>query len=329
MQGFPIGGSRIRLSWGRSQCGCLLGYWFLSEADFYPDKAAQAVVQQAQQSAIQAAEHRRHEATPPRTHAPPSQTITAQLTEEQVLQLLQHNGHNGYNGYQSPVDTNGSYHPNVDPSYNPPGFAPAPYRDMQPQMDQYVRPSFAPFEHHHSRSDGARQAYSSQQQQYTNLAFNRAPGFGPSPSLPANLKISPLKLSTNGRENGVPSPPSTGTQSVFNTSEPSPYHQFFDGAAPNNQATYLHIAGALRKDSQPILRASSAVSIKRSVEEVPAPSPFGDAGVESDIHDLNGSLKNLAIGSRSRSISRAMVGKEAEEKRNGGAASPPSSLGSY
>ncbi len=22
MQGFPIGGSRIRLSWGRSQCGC-------------------------------------------------------------------------------------------------------------------------------------------------------------------------------------------------------------------------------------------------------------------------------------------------------------------
>ena len=54
MQGFPIGGSRIRLSWGRSQCG------FFQSSSYYPiltsrsDKAAQAAAQAAQAAAMQA-----------------------------------------------------------------------------------------------------------------------------------------------------------------------------------------------------------------------------------------------------------------------------------
>ena len=54
MQGFPIGGSRIRLSWGRSQCE------FFQSLSYYPiltslsDKAAQAAAQAAQAAAMQA-----------------------------------------------------------------------------------------------------------------------------------------------------------------------------------------------------------------------------------------------------------------------------------
>jgi RNA recognition motif-containing protein len=62
MQGFPIGGSRIRLSWGRSQY-----------------KAAQAAAQAAQTTALQA--QFQQQVTP----AAP----TSQLTSEEALQLIQ------------------------------------------------------------------------------------------------------------------------------------------------------------------------------------------------------------------------------------------------
>lgn len=61
MQGFPIGGSRIRLSWGRSQY-----------------KAAQAAAQAAQTTALQA-----------QAQAPTPPAITAQMTSEQAILLLQ------------------------------------------------------------------------------------------------------------------------------------------------------------------------------------------------------------------------------------------------
>ncbi|KAF8843118.1 hypothetical protein BDN67DRAFT_1009180 [Paxillus ammoniavirescens] len=70
MQGFPIGGSRIRLSWGRSQY-----------------KAAQAAAQAAQAAAVQAQFQAQLQA----------QLASAQLSPEQALQLLQKFGVNGLN----------------------------------------------------------------------------------------------------------------------------------------------------------------------------------------------------------------------------------------
>ncbi|KAI0320217.1 hypothetical protein OF83DRAFT_1053524 [Amylostereum chailletii] len=76
MQGFPIGGSRIRLSWGRSQY-----------------KAAQAAAQAAQAAALQS-----------QIQAPPSQSQPP-LTAEQAIQLLQKFGLANFLG---PATNNGS-----------------------------------------------------------------------------------------------------------------------------------------------------------------------------------------------------------------------------
>lgn len=74
MQGFPIGGSRIRLSWGRSQCAslCLCS---VQCSSFLLDKAAQAAAQAAQAAVLQA---QAQMVTPP----------PASLSQEQSLQML-------------------------------------------------------------------------------------------------------------------------------------------------------------------------------------------------------------------------------------------------
>ncbi|KAG1752510.1 uncharacterized protein EDB91DRAFT_1243270 [Suillus paluster] len=73
MQGFPIGGSRIRLSWGRSQY-----------------KAAQAAAQAAQAAALQAQFQAQMASAQGQAPAPQSQ-----MTPEQAIQLLQRLGLTG------------------------------------------------------------------------------------------------------------------------------------------------------------------------------------------------------------------------------------------
>ncbi|TFK43928.1 hypothetical protein BDQ12DRAFT_201230 [Crucibulum laeve] len=86
MQGFPVGGSRIRLSWGRSQY-----------------KAAQAAAQAAQAAAVQT------------QYVPPLPSVNSNtLSQEQAMQLLQrftYEGHNsmipevGHEGYLNGIAT--------------------------------------------------------------------------------------------------------------------------------------------------------------------------------------------------------------------------------
>jgi len=79
MQGFPIGGSRIRLSWGRSQCRSIFFIHLLTLIyDLNVDKAAQAAAQAAHAAALQA--HSQSQAVSPRG---------APITMEQTVQLLQ------------------------------------------------------------------------------------------------------------------------------------------------------------------------------------------------------------------------------------------------
>jgi RNA recognition motif-containing protein len=79
MQGFPIGGSRIRLSWGRSQCLSIFEFSLNTPlTHFNVDKAAQAAAQAAQAAALQA--HLQSQMV---------STRGTPLTMEQAVQLLQ------------------------------------------------------------------------------------------------------------------------------------------------------------------------------------------------------------------------------------------------
>lgn len=85
MQGYPIGGSRIRLSWGRSQCKLssvsLSNFQFLI---YFADKAAQAAAQAAVAAHAQSSN--------PSVAAPPPPTSPVNnmnLTGEQALDILQ------------------------------------------------------------------------------------------------------------------------------------------------------------------------------------------------------------------------------------------------
>lgn len=79
MQGFPIGGSRIRLSWGRSQCRSIFFIYLLTLIYVLNvDKAAQAAAQAAHAAALQA--HLQNQMVSPRG---------TPITMEQTVQLLQ------------------------------------------------------------------------------------------------------------------------------------------------------------------------------------------------------------------------------------------------
>jgi hypothetical protein len=79
MQGFPVGGSRIRLSWGRSQCkiNCS-AIATCGNADVLLDKAAQAAAQAAQSAALQG--------QPSQSPAP---NMFQNITPQQAYDILQ------------------------------------------------------------------------------------------------------------------------------------------------------------------------------------------------------------------------------------------------
>ena len=99
MQGFPIGGSRIRLSWGRSQCTFPFFASIDRSSDPPADKAAQAAAQAAQAAALQAqyqAHVQQQMQMQGQGHQAPSQQAPQQqpsppnnLTPAQALQALE------------------------------------------------------------------------------------------------------------------------------------------------------------------------------------------------------------------------------------------------
>ncbi|KAF8645477.1 hypothetical protein AX16_007762 [Volvariella volvacea WC 439] len=125
MQGFPIGGSRIRLSWGRSQY-----------------KAAQAAAQAAQAAALQA----QYNSGP---------TPLGAMSQEQALQLLQkfamssYVGASGMNAGASAGLSSGISR-NTDAGPTPYDFSSNPFIVRQdnhpfPQESQRPQPVFSPF----------------------------------------------------------------------------------------------------------------------------------------------------------------------------------------
>ncbi|KAJ7651081.1 hypothetical protein FB45DRAFT_732532 [Roridomyces roridus] len=134
MQGFPVGGSRIRLSWGRSQCKSFCRFRAWSLLTSCSDKAAQAAAQAAQAAALQAV------AVPPpqpQPEPPAAPAITPAMltgmTQEQAILLLQKFGLSGPPS-PSPVHSNGSAHAAE-------GFQQS---QQQPQQTQPQQPTVPP-----------------------------------------------------------------------------------------------------------------------------------------------------------------------------------------
>lgn len=111
MQGFPVGGSRIRLSWGRSQCSYPLIVPPISYVNVLDiDKAAQAAAQAAQAAALQ-----------PQFSVSAALPGTNMMTQEQAIQLLQKLNIQGYFG-DTPAAGSGTSANESDNSATPPGY---------------------------------------------------------------------------------------------------------------------------------------------------------------------------------------------------------------
>jgi hypothetical protein len=185
--------------------------------------------------------------------------------------------------------------------------------------EPYVRSAFSPFEqeHRHSMSDGTKQ-----QSHFVQPTFNRTPGFGPSPSLPANLKITHPKQ----QEQVATPPPQQGNpsnQAGFDTGELSPFSsQFFDGLS-TYRSNYMQMSD-LRRDSQPLPRSSSNLSSRKSERDISSPSPAsfmnaaeGPEGGDGDLRDLTGTLKSLNLdGKNGRIVIRGSGGEKADAEED-------------
>jgi len=132
MQGFPIGGSRIRLSWGRSQCVYFSNFCPLFMLTKSSDKAAQAAAQAAQAAALHSA-----------YSAPPA---VGSLTQDQALQLLQrlgiqypnppaatYNGNDAEHSFMNSIYSQQGLQEEIDPPFAP-----------RPEILR-TQPNFSPF----------------------------------------------------------------------------------------------------------------------------------------------------------------------------------------
>lgn len=265
MQGFPIGGSRIRLSWGRSQY-----------------KAAQAAAQAAQAAALQA--QYQQVQLPPQN--PP------QLTPEQALQLLEKFGITQFlnNGSQIPnanlealqaVQQRGEQHPQQPPQQQQQQQSLGQFDVFGPssfEPGSSYGSSFSPFspdpnylgenlgrENNVSVSPGQSQSFSS------TSSKGYAPWYS---STPQDEKVS------GSGSSGKASP--TGPAASSRPSSARPFSTFLGDAQPNRSTSRQE--GAVSRPEVP----------RRPSQGMDHFVPTRDR--EHDpIHDLNGTLASLNL----------------------------------
>jgi len=271
MQGFPIGGSRIRLSWGRSQCESYsarhLTYVPLICA---PDKAAQAAAQAAQTAAMQSA-HFNPQPPPP---------LPGALTQDQALALLSKFTAQGYftgGGASASPETreienlllNTSYGgPFVNSDQKKPDAGPSSMSAFVPRPEIHrAQSNFSPF------SPDPNNLYMSSESARRDSTYSRletlphpskayAPGFFPSQDLKINT-------TGNGRASPASTRPASGNRFGFGENSDPP--------APLNRASGRAEAPISRPPSGQMASSSSG-------------------GIDSDrIHDLNGTLASLDL----------------------------------
>ena len=262
MQGFPIGGSRIRLSWGRSQCKLVNFFFFLmTRLRLDVDKAAQAAAQAAQAAALE------------NQYASPAPAPGA-ITQEQALHLLQrfsllnypsgydrseienallNNGYSGLNGEQKTKKEE-------DPSS---------MSSFQPRSEMHRPPSnFSPFSpdpnNLYTSSESIRRDSSNSFSRLESLPHPSkayAPGFYPLPS--QELKLNTTLGGSQGKVSPTAGRPPSATRYGFSETVDPPINR-----APGR------IEGL-------ISRPSSGQT-----------SEIQEAGL---MHDLNGTLASLDL----------------------------------
>lgn len=228
-------------------------------------------------------------------------SITAHLTPQQALELLSRYG------YQVPP--NGQHHstqpdqvlyspppqphaPQPQPAYHGRGYSPQEIEQISAMAiarEQHNgHGSFSPFE----SQPPLNEVVASQSQ-----LFNRAPGFGPSVSLPADLKITQQPQRSNQTASVASgSPRSASTHTVFSNGDQANYSHFYDGGS---RAYHLNPADILRKDSHAMPRSVSNSS-QRGGEQSEGMMPHSHSmtftgGKAAEYHDVNGMLKNLSL----------------------------------
>ncbi|KAJ7051833.1 hypothetical protein C8F01DRAFT_634245 [Mycena amicta] len=300
MQGFPVGGSRIRLSWGRSQY-----------------KAAQAAAQAAQAAALQVPQQPPPSLPPSQQPQVPAQSATgitpqmlAEMTQEQIVVLLQKFGPqalfggNGAGASSATTTTTTGYAPNTNTTTTDPyrGFNASPSSATPtthaPQYTEEgikvaVRRDDGPFGHGFAQRPASASsssfspfspdpnAHQPQQPQPSGLY----------PHLPAQDMLAMRRDSYSGV---LPLPPTTNTSKSYapgwiTGGGSSPTRGYASGVGvgfssgttspPSFQVNRYQVPDSSR---QPISRPTSGVSVR------------GEDTREWD--DLNGTLASLDLG---------------------------------
>lgn len=280
MQGFPIGGSRIRLSWGRSQY-----------------KAAQAAAQAAQAAALQA-----HYSAP--TVPPTSPANANPMTPDQALALLYKLSQQGYispgptgpNGDAAGTDSAFSTNHHLATGLGPEGaklrstgndtpqngdaFGPSTALNggyMQPRPDiQRALSNFSPFspDPNSFTIDDSKSFGRSEALPHPSKAY--APGF-----YPPRLQTSDLKYTPNGTPAGKLSP---GARPLSASRYAVPY---LDSGVPMSE-----------RDSRAVSRPDPSSRPPSGQLHTPAPVTISRDRAEADhndLEDLNGTLASLDL----------------------------------
>lgn len=265
MQGFPIGGSRIRLSWGRSQY-----------------KAAQAAAQAAQAAALQAQFQAQMSSA--------QQAPQSQMTPEQAIQLLQRLGLSGQG--QTGGGSDGSNRNYVEAAKGS-GYSEEklrslimnqPLSDSQLPYDVYpggsgLRPpsNMSSVEHHRSHHTSSFSPFSPEPNMYTRR------GSDSYDLLPHSMNhasrydsIMEFKAAT-ANSNERPVPP------VRTPSGSQRYVPFLDGSAKAFEG------GRCITRQEPISRPNSSQTSSQGR------SSQYDVQEHDPIHDLNGTLASLDL----------------------------------
>ncbi|KAG2155073.1 uncharacterized protein EDB93DRAFT_1248026 [Suillus bovinus] len=265
MQGFPIGGSRIRLSWGRSQY-----------------KAAQAAAQAAQAAALQAQFQAQMASTQ-------GQVAQSQMTPEQAIQLLQRLGLSGQGQSGGGSDASNYY---IDAAKGS-GYSEEKLRSLimnQPLSDSQLpydvysggsgpRPpsNMSSVEHHRSHLTSTFSPFSPDPNMYTRR------GSDSYDLLPHSMNhasrydsIMEFKAAAS-HSNERPVPP------VRTPSGSQRYAPFLDGSAKAFEA------GRCMTRQEPISRPNSSQTSSQGR------SSQYDVQEHDPIHDLNGTLASLDL----------------------------------
>ena len=317
MQGFPIGGSRIRLSWGRSQCKlqpCITPIVSSGSSFLDVDKAAQAAAQAAQAAAMQA--QAQYQVQMASQNAPT-------LTAEQAMQLLEkfgiarllNNASNLENGNTSSTAGEGSINVNVTGNSHQGGqdtTQPVPTTSEQAALDILVQHQFdmfgpSSFDNQHPASQFGGSVFSpfSPDPSYLPDGVKGGEGVSLSPD-PSQDFVSSTKgyapwYSASQQDEKVPTSNAVASGKVSPTSA--------IGSRPGSARAFGNFLTTEQSSPfPPPNRASSRAEnviarpelVRKSSHPLPLPSQdrFGSQQQQDfdTFHDINGAFANLSVG---------------------------------